>query len=55
MTIPQNNDRKPTADDLAETRVRVGDALAALGRTIGLTNEDFEIFDRVKYNTPEDF
>jgi len=51
---PQNNDRKPTADDLAETRVRMGDALEALGRTIGLTNEDFEIFDRVKYNTPED-
>jgi hypothetical protein len=26
-----------------------------LGRTIGLTNEDFEVFDRVKYNTPQDF
>jgi plasmid stability protein len=55
MTIPQNKDRKPTADDLAETRVRMGDALAALGRTIGLANEDFEIFDRVRYNTPEAF
>jgi plasmid stability protein len=35
-----------------ETRVRVGDALAALGRTLGLTNEDFEIFDRVRDKTP---
>ena len=35
-----------------ETRVRVGDALAALGRTIGLTNEDFEIFDQGRDRTP---
>ncbi|MBM4208516.1 MAG: plasmid stabilization protein [Gammaproteobacteria bacterium] len=35
-----------------EARVRVGDALAALGRKIGLTNEDFEVFDRVKDKTP---
>ncbi len=35
-----------------ETRVRVGDALAALGRTIGLTNEDVEIFDQVRDKTP---
>lgn len=35
-----------------EARVRVGDALAALGRRIGLTNEDFEVFDRVKDKTP---
>jgi plasmid stability protein len=35
-----------------ETRVRVGDALAALGRKIGLTNEDFEIFARVGDKTP---
>lgn len=35
-----------------ETRVRVGDALAALGRTIGLTNEDVEILDRVRDKTP---
>jgi plasmid stability protein len=35
-----------------ETRVRVGDALAALGRTIGLSNEDLEIFDRVRDRTP---
>ena len=41
MTIPQNKDRKPTSDKLAEARVRMGDALEALGRTIGLTNEDF--------------
>ncbi len=30
-----------------EARVRLGDALAALSRDIGLTNEDFEVFDRV--------
>ena len=35
-----------------ETRVRVGDALAALGRKIGLTNEDFEVFDQVRAKTP---
>lgn len=35
-----------------ETRVRLGDALSALGRKIGLTNEDFEVFDRVKDKTP---
>ncbi len=35
-----------------ETRVLVGDALAALGRSIGLTNEDFEILDRVRDKTP---
>ena len=35
-----------------EARVRMGDALAALGRKIGLTNEDFEIFDRVSDKTP---
>jgi hypothetical protein len=55
MTIPQNKDRKPTAGELAETRVRVGDVLAALGRTSGITNEDFKIFDRAKDKTPEDF
>ena len=31
-----------------ETRVRVGDALAALGRKLGLTNEDLEVFGRDK-------
>jgi len=35
-----------------ETRVRLGDALSALGRKIGLTNEDFEVFERVKDKTP---
>ena len=33
-------------------RVRMGDALAALGRTIGLTNKDFEVFDQVRDKTP---
>jgi plasmid stability protein len=35
-----------------ESRVRVGDALAALGRMIGLTNEDVETFDRIRDKTP---
>ena len=35
-----------------ETRVRVGDALAALGRSIGLTNEDLEILDRARDKIP---
>ena len=35
-----------------ETRVRVGDALAALGRKIGLTNEDFDVLDRMRDKTP---
>jgi plasmid stability protein len=34
-----------------ETRVRLGDALTALGRQIGLTNEDFEVFDKVRDTT----
>jgi plasmid stability protein len=35
-----------------ETRVRLGDALEALSRKIGLTNEDFQAFDRVRNKTP---
>lgn len=35
-----------------ESRVRMGDALAVLGRDIGLTNEDFEVFDRVRDKQP---
>ncbi|MGC8501345.1 MAG: FitA-like ribbon-helix-helix domain-containing protein [Leptospirillia bacterium] len=35
-----------------ETRVRLGEALAALGREIGLTNEDFEVFHQVRDETP---
>ena len=31
---------------------RTPDALAALGRDIGLTNKDFEVFDRVRDKTP---
>lgn len=30
----------------------MGDALAALGRKIGLTNEDFAIFDDVRDKKP---
>ena len=35
-----------------EKRVRVGDALAAIGRKIGLTNEDFAVFENVRDRTP---
>jgi plasmid stability protein len=35
-----------------EKRVRLGDALAALGRKVGLTNEDFSVFDSVQDKTP---
>lgn len=31
-----------------ETRVRLGDALAALSRKVGLTNEDFDVFQQVR-------
>ena len=31
-----------------EKRLRMGDALAALSRKIGLTNEDFEVFEQVR-------
>ncbi len=35
-----------------ESRVRMGDALAALGGKTGLTNKDFEIFERVRVKRP---
>jgi plasmid stability protein len=35
-----------------DTRVRLGEALVALGRKIGLTNGDLEVFDRVTDKTP---
>jgi len=35
-----------------DARVRLGDALAALGREIGLTDEDFAIFEQVRDKTP---
>lgn len=33
-------------------RVRMGDALAELGRRAGLTNEDFAVFDEVRDKVP---
>jgi plasmid stability protein len=33
-------------------RLQMGDALAALGREIGLANEDFEVFEQVRKKTP---
>lgn len=35
-----------------EARVRLGDALAALSRDMGLTNEDFEVFEKVSDRAP---
>lgn len=35
-----------------EQRVRLGDALAALGREVGLTDEDFAVLDQVRDKTP---
>lgn len=35
-----------------EKRVRMGEALAAIGREIGLTNEDFAILESARGNTP---
>ncbi len=35
-----------------ETRVRLGEALTALGRKIGLTNEDVEVLRQVRDKTP---
>jgi plasmid stability protein len=35
-----------------EARTRMGDALAELGHKIGLTNEDFEVFDQIRDKTP---
>ena len=34
------------------SRVRMGDALAAIGRKIGLTNEDFAVFESMRDKTP---
>jgi plasmid stability protein len=35
-----------------ETRVCMGDALAALGRSLGLTDADFEVFEQARDKTP---
>ncbi len=35
-----------------EQRVRMGDALAELGRRQGLTNDDFAVFDQVRDEAP---
>jgi plasmid stability protein len=35
-----------------DTRVRMGDALAALGRQIGLTDEDFGVLEQVRDKAP---
>ena len=37
-----------------ESRVRLGEALSALGRKVGLTNEDFEVFQQARDKTPSE-
>ena len=34
------------------SRVRLGDALSELGRNVGLTNEDFEVFQQARDKMP---
>ena len=36
----------------SEKRVRMGDALAELGRRVGLTNDDFVVLDQVRDKVP---
>lgn len=36
----------------SEKRVRMGDALAELGRRVGLTNDDFAVLDQVRDKVP---
>lgn len=35
-----------------QERIRLGDALASLGRKIGLTEEDFTVVEKVRDKTP---
>jgi antitoxin FitA len=35
-----------------DSRVHLGDALSALGRKVGLTNQDFEVLQRVRDKKP---
>lgn len=35
-----------------EKRVRMGEALTAMGRRIGLTHEDFSVFESLRDRTP---
>jgi plasmid stability protein len=35
-----------------QARLRMGDALTALSREVGLTNEDFKVFQQVRDKTP---
>lgn len=35
-----------------DQRLRLGDALAELGKKVGLTNEDFAVLDQVRDTTP---
>ncbi|RUM27202.1 plasmid stabilization protein [Rhizobium vallis] len=35
-----------------EQRIRLGDALAELGRHLGLSNDDFSVFDQLRDKTP---
>ncbi|WP_152413966.1 hypothetical protein [Xanthomonas phaseoli] len=45
-----NSNKKP--ETTMVERARLGDALAALGRKIGLTDADFTAFDKMRDRTP---
>lgn len=36
----------------SDKRVRMGDALAELGRRVGLMNDDFTVLDQIQDNVP---
>ena len=35
-----------------ESNIKIGDALAAIGRQLELTNDDFEAFEKARYDIP---
>jgi plasmid stability protein len=41
-----------TATVKPDSRLRLGDAMANLGRDLGLTNEDLEVFGQARDGTP---
>ncbi len=48
----RRRDAMTMRDGRVKGEVRLGDALAALSHKIGLTNEDFEVFQQVKDEKP---
>jgi len=42
----------PTVAVKPDSPIRMGDALVALGRKLGLTNKDFAVFEQIRDKTP---